>query len=917
MFKYSGDAYPGINGTCTNTLASLEECLLEIEFSPLEDKEYTEYLEILFNTNSYETVDKILLKGKGVDAGAKALLTITADSSLDFGTTNVGATSSSLVFTVKNTGWGEAVLLGSDTQVLMDEEFKFSDNIYPGTNGTCSNKLASGATCKIEAVFIPSEVGEITGRINVVYNNGKGPETRYLEVTGTGQIITDRIYLGGDFISYNSVYQSLVRINTDGSHDTSFETGLGVRYGNFGGNIKSILIQADGKIIITGMVQTYNAISSSGVARLNTDGSIDDLFTPGTGSDGDVMCSALQNDGKIIIAGSFTSYDGTARKNIARLNSDGALDTGFVVGSGFNNLVEAVKIQSDGKLIVVGQFTSYAGTSINRIVRLNIDGSIDSSFDVGVGADGIVWSLALDSSDKVYIGGDFTSYKGTSVNRIVRLNSDGSIDGAFNVGTGFNTTVKAIGIDLNGKIVVAGSFSNYNGSANNYLIRLNTDGTIDNTLTPCFIDSYIHSLYVQADGKIIISGDFINPGISIARLNSDGSIDSSFDFGTGIKNVIQKLAIAIDSNSKVYIGGAFNTYNVDVKHKVVAIDFDSNIDPSFSTVSNINHQINTSALQADGKLLIGTFCVSQYNLFYTNPWCAKGIARLNTDGTIDESFNMGTGFNGVVWSILLQDDGKIIAAGGFTAYNGDTVKSIARLNTDGTLDTSFDPGLGAGPNYMLDIVFSASLQSDGKIIVAGSFQTFDGVNRNRIARINSDGSLDNTFDVGIGTSGGSNSVWATAVKDDKVYIGGAFTSYNGTARNNIVRLNIDGTIDPGFVVGTGFDSRVERIRIKDDIILVLGDFNQYNGTGRSKLARLNADGSINTGLVTSCAANATIYDAFIQADGKIIIAGSFTNYCGVPRNRIARIGSNGVLDTTFSAGVHDGFDYMVRTISAF
>jgi uncharacterized delta-60 repeat protein len=170
-------------------------------------------------------------------------------------------------------------------------------------------------------------------------------------------------------------------------------------------------------------------------------GTNDPTFNPtdrgfgfGDGANGATYTTAIQSDGKIVIGGNFTSYNGTASNYIARLNTDGSLDGGFNPGTGANNYILTTRVQSDGKIIIGGHFTTYNGTARNRIARLNTDGSLDAGFNPGTGADSYIGTTAIQSDGKIIIGGGFTSYNGTARNYIARLNTDGSLDAGFNPG---------------------------------------------------------------------------------------------------------------------------------------------------------------------------------------------------------------------------------------------------------------------------------------------------------------------------------------------------------------------------------------------------------------------------------------------------------------------------------------------------
>ncbi|MEY3471260.1 MAG: hypothetical protein RLZZ223_610 [Candidatus Parcubacteria bacterium] len=181
---------------------------------------------------------------------------------------------------------------------------------------------------------------------------------------------------------------------------------------------------------------------------------------------------ALQSDGKILVGGNFTSYQGVGANYIIRLNSDGSRDTSFNVGTGFNSTVNTLTLQSDGKILVGGWFTSYQGVGANNIIRLNSDGSRDNSFNIGSGFSGSVSQIIVQSDGKVLVGGGFTSYQGVGANYIIRLNSDGSRDTSFNIGTGFNSWVYSLSLQSDGKILVGGNFTIYQDQPAGYLIRV-------------------------------------------------------------------------------------------------------------------------------------------------------------------------------------------------------------------------------------------------------------------------------------------------------------------------------------------------------------------------------------------------------------------------------------------------------------
>jgi len=197
----------------------------------------------------------------------------------------------------------------------------------------------------------------------------------------------------------------MTRLNSDGTKDASFTCSTD-------DNVRAIAIQPDGKIFIAGEFSHVDKIEREGIARLNTDGSLDTSFNPGSGTGGlNVFSIALQSDGKILVGGNFTSFYGISRNKVARLNSDGSLDLAFDPGTGFSgssNFVQTILLQPDGRILVGGDFTSYNGTTLNRFARLNSNGSLDSTFASSF--DGEVEAIAYQPDAKIIVGGLFTSH---------------------------------------------------------------------------------------------------------------------------------------------------------------------------------------------------------------------------------------------------------------------------------------------------------------------------------------------------------------------------------------------------------------------------------------------------------------------------------------------------------------------------
>jgi uncharacterized delta-60 repeat protein/gliding motility-associated-like protein len=361
------------------------------------------------------------------------------------------------------------------------------------------------------------------------------------------------------------------------------------------------------------------------------------------------------------------------------------IDPSFNTGTGFtglNSSVQSITLQPDGKILAGGQFSAFNGTTRNRLVRLNSNGTFDTSFYVEPEFDDYVLSVILQPDGKILVGGNFTTFNGTAQNRIARLNSDGTLDTSFNIGTGFNELVRVIALQPDGKILVGGNFTAFNGTTQNGLVRLNSDGTLDTSFSLGTGFNYgVGSITLQPDGKILVGGSFLafngTTQNRITRLNSDGTLDTSFNIGTGVNGYYVR-SIALQPDGKILVGGLFKDFN--------------------GTAQN-------------------------------------SITRLNSDGTLDTSFNTGTGLDGAVFSIILQPDGRILVGGSFWTFSSTTQNGIVRLNPDGTLDTCFNTGLGFHGGDYASWVYSIVLQPDSKILVGGLFTKYNGTTQSRIARL--------------------------------------------------------------------------------------------------------------------------------------------------------------------------------------
>ncbi|PHR13198.1 MAG: hypothetical protein COA40_06790 [Aequorivita sp.] len=348
------------------------------------------------------------------------------------------------------------------------------------------------------------------------------------------------------------------------------------------------------------------------------------------------------------------------------------------------------------------------------------DGTYDPSLNQGSGFSGFVYAIKVLPNQKIMAGGEFSLYNNTPVSNLVRLNNDGTLDNTFATGTGFNNDIYALAVQPDGKIIVAGQFTDYNGQPVQSVVRLLADGTLDTDFnTANAADDSIYGVLLQPDGKIILYGYFeeynSQPYKGIVRLNTDGTIDASFNTGTGTDNEV--LVGVLQDDGKVVIGGYFTHYDGTERNRIARLNTDGSLDASFDIGTGADEEIRAIGLQSDGKLLIGGFL----NIFNGTP--VPRIARLEPNGSLDVSFNPGSGTQGIIYDFLMLEGDYSFATGVFPSYDGTEHSGIVRLAPDGSLDSSFNPGEGLLGSMQIGI--TNALQADGKLITGGLFTEYD------------------------------------------------------------------------------------------------------------------------------------------------------------------------------------------------
>lgn len=685
------------------------------------------------------------------------------------------------------------------------------------------------------------------------------------------------------------------------------------------------LLQPDQKLLV---IENYFLnINYSTIKRINLDNTLDSSFNTATELNGLVKDIALQPDGKIILVGSFTTFNNTSSKYIVRLNADGTKDTSFNIGTSFNTYVNSnykfassVQIRPDGKILVGGDLISYNGTYKNSLFLLNSDGTLDNTFTLDpILGEISISKLKLLPDGKIMLASQFFS-------SIKRLNSDGTVDATFlntvhldPSSSGGGTVVNDFIIQPDGKLIVIGKYDKIMEYNYRDIARLNVDGTIDTTFdskgfnitiplssTTELSRKGVTAGILQPDGKIIISGSFKtyynNPKNYILRLDSNGLLDNTFlgglDNATTETDYLHQTFInnlVFTSENDIIGVGHFSTYNDTATDNMVRFNTDGVKNPSFNNICRgFNGPVKVISQNSSGQIIVSG------NFRAYNGIAKDRIARLNADGSLEATFSvqLHTFLENDLQpnALIVQPDGKTIVASDGRFLNGIKLGAVVRLHLDGSIDTDFNSMTVANAYGTRGSCTSIALQPDGKILAAGSIYYNTNVNR-KLLRLNTDGTLDETF-----TFEPLNTLQSITKiilqPDGKILVLGTVDTY----KSKMIRILNDGTLDPTFTMASSLYFHQNKnlyMSLNNDgkIILISDSF----GNNNYKMFRLNPDGSIDTTFNFS-ALNPYSYGSVaphtLLPNNQIMIGVAGT----IDATRLKLVNTNGTLDTTFNIG---------------
>lgn len=640
-----------------------------------------------------------------------------------------------------------------------------------------------------------------------------------------------KILVGGAFKSLDGQGEAYFgRLNSDGSLDTAFNPACN-------GRVFSVALQADGKIILGGFFSSVSGQSVTNLARLNTDGTLDSTFNAAAGS---INALGLQQDGKLLVGGFFNTLAGQSRTNIGRLNNTDAatqsltFDTSSITwlrgGTSPEVLQTTFEVLEGGtNWVSLGEGTRVpGGWQLNGLTLATNANVRATGIVVGSESGASSWPVQAIAGAPLIIVQPQSQVVSTGKTAVISVTAGGTGPLTYQWQQDGTNLPGATGSSLTLTNIGAGDIGSYDVVISNSMgVTVSSIGELL-TAAPVIADSFaphvqgqitVQAIAVQPDGKVLLaSASSLGGGAPayLARVNPDGSADTTFYSSptAGANNTI--TAIAVQPDLKILAGGYFTTFNGKACASICRLGADGVLDASFT--AGTGGQVYCLALQPDGKILIGGIFTTVDGQSHAN------LARLNSDGTLDTNFTAAV--NGTVYCVGLQEDGNILVGGQFTTLDGQSNQGLGRLLPDGSLDTSFKPNM-AGYDYAL------AVQADGRIVVGGNFSALAGQSRANIGRLNPDGTLDTTFNPGSDTRINTFALQA----DGKIIVGGSFFALAGSIRY-LGRLNPDGTPDSTFSPAIG--GAVQCVTIQPDgKVLVGGGFRSLGGQNRTYVGRLN------------------------------------------------------------------------------
>lgn len=580
-------------------------------------------------------------------------------------------------------------------------------------------------------------------------------------------------------------------------------------------------------------------------------------FSAGTSDN--IYAIAVDANDNVFMGGIFTSYDGTTANRIVKVNPNGDIDTNFITGTGFDNRPWSIKIgEESGNLLVAGQFTTYNGVACRAFVALDAEtGDLIQHYNAGS-----ITGYVLEEF------GDGTVMAGGTAGVCRRYSIAGVQDNTFSFSTGTNPVR---------------SIAKFKDGSNKYLISrqtgipglviTNESGTIDSAATSNMnvTQGFAESWAYGPNNKIIIGtgtmryGGYATPTMIV---DSNGNFDATFAENASKFTVSQTVEVLYRDEKIILTGttsqGGEYPYNVSADYHV--FDLQGNY-LSADGLFDFNQFIWAGDLTTEGNLLVGG-SLRQAPLLLNFQPVASGVYQTEvstTSWTINsEQYDFQSGFVGTIYTIEKYKD-KLLVGGDLESYNGVSIKSnLVRLNNDGTLDYTFAPTNITGKVNKIKWIIGTDV-----VLAGGDFTGY-------LKAYNENGSENLNWTTLF--NGEVRAIYHDRYKK-KVVVGGAFTG-------GLKVFSEYGVLDTSFNIGTGFNGRVNDIfweNQRSSRMLVIGNFTECNGAvvNIPKITLLNSDGSLNTSTITGTGFNGEPYCLFPNSSiTQVFIGGSFSSYNG-------------------------------------
>ncbi len=621
---------------------------------------------------------------------------------------------------------------------------------------------------------------------------------------------------------------------------------------------------------------------------------------------------ALQADGRVVVAGNFEFVGGRPRRSVARLDALGNPDPGFDAGSGVDGTVAALAVQpTDGRILVGGRFRQVQGQPRTALARLEPDGRLDADFAprlAGTPAP-VVKAVLVQPDGRILLAGRFQEVEGRPRDGLARLRPDGSLDPDFEPGLGLQGGVALdLALDAKGRVLVAGNFSVVDTWASAGVARLLPDGRVDTSfaghLQTGGVGGGTYAVAPAPDERVYVAGVFDTvddqPQTQVVRLGPDGRLDETFAFKDGVLGGLEAVFdLLTTTDGTLVLAGSFEWVN-DLDHAgLVRLRADGSPDVAFDPGPGLQAADGAYGYRLARQPDGSVIVAGKFSQAGGVP--RHGVARFGPDGRLDESFagpDLRFETVGEVLALAVAPDGAVLAAGRFERVNGQPRPGLAQLGPDGRPDPDFQPDLPAEARF-----YAVARDAAGRWLIAGEFDRVGDQPAQNLARLLPDGRPDPAF----APPQFNHAVRALALAPGGgILAGGAFTRADPFRRLGLVRLLEDGSVDDGF------DVRIESALGDPEVkalavdaagrVWVGGRFHLVNGQDRPNLARLGPDGALDADYAADLTWEGdapAVNSLALTPDGRCVLGGTFRGLQGQPRPGLARLRPDGSLDPAF------------------